>query len=163
MLAGGRGLAGLGTPAVVVEEGTPILGAAGLRRPGHGLQNEANSGRAAPAIGGLVAVWRARPWRRRAALEARRPARRMPSSRSCTSQSGEMSPSAPLKKPTTGVGQGWLAESPAQGELRSPGKLKHAPPMLRSRLEMAKLQWQAEAPAPRFSRVAHAMPARSLE
>ena len=26
------------------------------------------------------------------------------------------------------------------GELRSPGKLKHAPPMLRSRLEMAKLQ-----------------------
>jgi len=29
------------------------------------------------------------------------------------------------------------------GELRSPGKLKHAPPMRRSRLEMAKLQGRA--------------------
>src|ERR1039457_902645 len=51
MLAGGRGLAGLGTPAVVVEEGAPILGATGLGRPGHGLQNEANSVGVAPAIG----------------------------------------------------------------------------------------------------------------
>src|ERR1039457_1593648 len=38
----------------------------------------------------------------------------------------------------------WQAEA-CPGELRSPGKLKHAPPMRRSHLEMAKLQWQTEA------------------
>src|ERR1019366_3606980 len=36
------------------------------------------------SISGLVSVWRAPPWRRRVALEARRPASRMASSRSCT-------------------------------------------------------------------------------
>jgi hypothetical protein len=37
---------------------------------------------------------------------------------------------------------------PALGELGSPGKLKHAPPMRRGRLEMAKLQASALLPAP---------------
>src|ERR1035441_7483284 len=46
--------------------------------------------------------------------------------------------------------RGWQAGyplgSPAKSELRSDGKLKHAPPMRRSRLEMAKLQWPAGYP-----------------
>jgi hypothetical protein len=37
------------------------------------------------------------------------------------------------------------------GELRSPGKLKHAPPLRRSRLEMAELR-------PRFARMHKAEP-----
>ena len=37
---------------------------------------------------------------------------------------------------------------PPRGELRSPGKLKHAPPMRRSRLKMAKLQASALLPTP---------------
>src|ERR1039458_201263 len=55
------------------------------------------------SIWGVGSAWNLPPSRRRAALAARRPARRMASSRSCTSQSGEISPSAPLKKPATGV------------------------------------------------------------
>ena len=37
---------------------------------------------------------------------------------------------------------------PTLGELCSPGKLKYAPPMRRSRLEMAKLQTSALLPTP---------------
>jgi hypothetical protein len=57
VVARGRGLAGLGAPAVVVEEGAPILGATGFGRPGHGLQNEANSVGVAPVIGDGFAAY----------------------------------------------------------------------------------------------------------
>ena len=44
-------------------------------------------------------------------------------------------------------------ESACPSELRSDGKLKHAPPMRRRRLEMARLQWQAkESACPTYSR-----------
>ena len=51
VLAGGCGLASLGTPAVVIEEGAAVLGAAGFGRPGHGLRNEPDSIGVAPASG----------------------------------------------------------------------------------------------------------------
>ena len=45
-------------------------------------------------------------------------------------------------RPEAGRARGFF--DPVSGELRSPGKLKHAPPMRRSRLEMAKLQIRAK-------------------
>src|ERR1017187_5649910 len=46
-----HGLARFGTPAIVVEDGAPILGAAGLSRAGHGIRGEANAIGVAPVVG----------------------------------------------------------------------------------------------------------------
>ena len=101
-----------GTPAIVVEDGAPILGAAELGRAGHGFAAKPTPSVSRQllatvlrrtSIRGLGSAWNLPLSRRPTALAARRPARRMASSRSCASQSGEISPSAPLKKPVTGA------------------------------------------------------------
>src|ERR1019366_5191459 len=51
VLAFWHGLARFGAPAIVVEDGAPILGAAGLSRAGHGIGGEANAIGVAPVVG----------------------------------------------------------------------------------------------------------------
>ena len=51
LVALGRGLARFGTPAVVVENGTSILGSAELGGAGHGFGGEANAIGIAPVVG----------------------------------------------------------------------------------------------------------------